>query len=268
MSIASFNLQSLRQSIAKIGRDGGRSLTASFGKKTPTGHAALDQTLGGGLAPNAVHEIIPSRPTDLAAATAFALGLVTRFTGARDWVWIGEEMTRREGGHVYGPGLKNFGLDPARLLLVAPHAIDDALKAAEDALRCAALGAVLFELWGNPKQLDLVAWRRLALAAEDTPVPLICLRHSAHEGSGSVRTRWSVAAAPSHGHIDMGGPRFALSLVLNRQIGAGGAHGSWITEWSYGERLFRPADSVDHLSLSADRPAETSKTIACDVSSA
>jgi len=257
MPVASSDLQPLRQSISKIGRDGNARPMDPVSKKMPTGHPALDHVLGGGLARDALHEVVPQSPSDLAAATGFALGLIGRLAQGRDWVWIGEEMARHEGGQAYGPGLKNFGLDPARLLLVAPRVAEDGLKAAEDALRCAALGAVLLEPWGHPKQLDLVALRRLSLAAEENTVPLIILRHGGQSLAGSLRTRWRVAAAPSQGRESVGNPRFALTLLLNRQAGAQGAGGSWTTEWSHGERLFRPTDSVDHLSASADRQAET-----------
>lgn len=258
MPVASPDLQSLRQSISKIGRDGSLRAMDPVMKKAPLGHSAMDQALGGGLARDALHEVAPQSPSDLAAATGFALGLIGRFAQERDWVWIGEEMTRHEGGRVYGPGLKNFGLDPARLLLVAPRGAEDGLKTAEDALRCAALGAVLFEPWGHPKQLDLVALRRLALAAEENTVPLIILRHGGQNLPGSLRTRWRVAAAPSEGRETMGHPRFRLTLLLNRQKGAESAGGIWTVEWSHGERLFRPADSVDHFSASFDRSIASS----------
>lgn len=258
MPVASSDLQSLRQSISKIGRDGNLRAMDPAAKTTVTGHASLDQALGGGLARDALHEVSPQSPNDLAAATGFALGLIGRFAQERDWVWIGEEMTRHEGGRVYGPGLKNFGIDPARLLLVAPRGAEDGLKAAEDALRCAALGAVLFEPWRHPKQLDLVALRRLTLAAEESRVPLIILRHGGQNLPGSLRTRWRVAAAPSEGRETMGHPRFTLTLLLNRQKGAKSASGIWTVEWSHGERLFRPADSVDHFSASIDRSIASS----------
>ena len=258
MPLASSDLQSLRQSISKIGRDGSLRAMDPVTKKVPTGHGAIDQTLGGGLARDGLHEIAPHSPSDLAAATGFALGLIGRLAQGRDWVWIGEDMTRHEGGQAYGPGLKNFGLDPTRLLLVAPRVANDGLKAAEDALRCAALGAVLFEPWGHPKQLDLVALRRLALAAEENTVPLIILRHGGQNLPGSLRTRWHVTATPSEGRERVGHPRFRLTLLLNRQKGAESAGGIWTTEWSHGERLFRPADSVDHFSASIDRSMASS----------
>ncbi|MEY4091337.1 MAG: hypothetical protein RLZZ496_519, partial [Pseudomonadota bacterium] len=98
MPIASSDLQSLRQSISKIGRDGSARPMDPVSKKMPTGHPAIDQALGGGLGRDALHEVVPQSPSDLAAATGFALGLIGRLAQGRDWVWIGEEMTRHEGG--------------------------------------------------------------------------------------------------------------------------------------------------------------------------
>ena len=43
---------------------------------------------------------------------------------------------------------------------------DRALRTAADALACDALGAVVLEVWGDVRQLDLVASRKLTLAAQ------------------------------------------------------------------------------------------------------
>ena len=49
-------------------------------KKAPLGHPAIDQVLGGGLARDGLHEVAPQSPSDLAAATGFALGLIEGLT--------------------------------------------------------------------------------------------------------------------------------------------------------------------------------------------
>ncbi len=258
MRPASSTLHSLRQSIALIGRDGARHENGRSQERVQTGYEAVDQALGGGLMRGALHEILPQKPNDLAAATGFCLGLVARSTGARDWIWIREDQTLREAGQPYGPGLVGFGLDPARLLLVATRNTQDALKAAEDALHCHALGAVLFEPWGDPKSLDLTTTRRLTLASEDSSVPLIILRSGGRSASGTARTRWIVTSKMSASVEEPGIPRWSIDLVLNRQSGARGGVRTWVMEWRYDECLFRPTDSVGHLSASINGPTETS----------
>jgi protein ImuA len=170
-------------------------------------------------------------------------------------------MVDREKGRPYGPGLTGFGLDPRQTIHVVTHDIDDMLKATEDSLRCGALGAVLCEPWGEAKSLDLTATRRLTLAAEMSGVPLIMLRRGHGDMPTAARTRWRIAPAPSaHANTTTTGPghaHFSVSLVLNRQRDAAAPQGFWIMEWSHGERIFRSADHVGDLSLSADRPPDT-----------
>lgn len=258
---ASPTLHSLRQTLAAIGRDGARRDEGQSRKRVLTGHSDIDAILGNGLISGALHEILPQKPGDLAAATGFALGLVRRLAGPGDWIWIREDQTTREAGKPYGPGLKGFGLDPARLLLVTTRDTQDALKAAEDALRCNALGAVLLEPWGDPKALDLTATRRLTLAAEDSGVPLILLRSGGKNASGAARTRWVTTAIANEPGEGTGRARWSVALVLNRQSGAGGPGGTYSVEWSHDERFFRPADSVGHFSPSADGSAEAAGAI-------
>ena len=259
MSVSRESLKALRQSIAVIGRDGARHMGGAEAGRVPLGHPEVDHALGGGLMRAASHDVMPATPRDAAAATGFALGLVSRLAEASAWVWIRQDMAGRESGEPYGPGLAAFGLDPSRLVLVSTPDAREALRAAEESLRCAALGAVLFEPWGDPKPLDLTATRRLSLAAEQSGVTLLTLRSGGHGPLGSSRTRWDIAAAPSFG--EMGGgpglPAFAAHLVLNRQTGAGGPGGIWNMEWTHGDNIFRPAHSRPLLSPSGDRPIAT-----------
>ena len=253
MPSASPILHSLRQSIAKIGRDGTRVMSTQEDNRASLGHEKIDAALGGGLMRGALHEVCPCSPLDHAAATGFALALIACLADKRDWIWIRQGMAEREKGRPYGPGLKGFGLDPFKLLDVTTRDTQEALKAAEESLRCAALGAALCEPWGETKALDLTATRRLTLAAETSGVPLILLGDSHRELSTAARTKWSIAAVPSASAFGPGAPRFSVELVLNRQSQAQLREGIWMTEWCHGERVFKPADSVGDLSLSRDR---------------
>lgn len=257
MPSASPILHSLRQSIAKIGRDGTRVLSSVRDERARLGHEGIDAALGGGLMRGAVHEVLPASPLDHAAAAGFALALIACLAGKRDWIWIRQVMAEREKGRPYGPGLRSFGLDPQKLLDVTARDTQDALKAAEESLRCAALGAALCEPWGETKALDLTATRRLTLAAEASGVPLILLGDSHRDLSTAARTKWRIAAAPSASAFGPGSPRFSVDLVLNRQGQAQMREAHWMTEWCHGEHIFKPADSVGDLSLSRDGPDQT-----------
>lgn len=262
-------LPALRDRVAAIGADGrARALEAPGGAPVvPLGHAGADRMLGGGLRRGAVHEVRPAAAGDAAAATGFALACAARFSRAgglpRPWLWVRQDLAGRETGEPYGPGLAAFGLDPGALMIVAVADARDVLRAAEEGLRCRALGLVMVEPWGDPKALDLTAARRLALTAEASGVPALMLRTGAHAGPPGAATRWSVAAAPSRplpslGRLSgLGRPAFAAALERLRQPGCIGEGGSWTMEWDPDEHLLRDpvAPARARPAASADGPA-------------
>ena len=67
----------------------------------------------------------------------------------------------------------------------------------EEGLRCAALSAVIGELWGDPRALDFTATRRLAVAAERSGVPCWLVRLGGTANLSGARMRWRIASAPS-----------------------------------------------------------------------
>lgn len=253
-------LSALRRRIAAIGADGQSRALAETAPRLPLGHPGADRALGGGLATGALHEMRPAEPGDMAAATGFALAVAARLCRrgaeartphARSWLWIRQDLAGRETGEPYGPGLAAFGVDPARLVLVAAADAREALRAAEEGLRCAPLGCVLLEPWGSAKALDLTAMRRLALAAEASGVTLLMLRTGTHDaaaadGPGGAMTRWSIAAAPSRpaqalGALPaLGRPAFVTTLLRNRQTGRLGDDGRWTLEWIPDEHSLAP----------------------------
>src|SRR5581483_3096644 len=128
----------------------------------------IDHALGGGLPCGALHELAPATAIHFGAARGFAVTLTARASAGRGEVlWIASDFATREGGGLYGPGLDLFGLASARLLLLRVPRSIDVLWAMEEALRCRALACVIAELTDEGEAADLVATRRLALAARD-----------------------------------------------------------------------------------------------------
>ena len=204
----------------------------------PLGIAAIDDTLGGGLARGALHEIAAASEAHLAAATGFALGLIAP---ARARVcWIAEDMALAESGALYGPGLDAFGLAPERLLTVAAARPRDLLWAMEEALHCRAVRAVIGEL--RDSATDMVALRRLSLTAAENGALVLLLRAAPTDGASTAATRWVVGAAPNNG--------FAAQLVRNRR----GPAGSWILEWSDSDERFILAPAQPVAAPALDRP--------------
>ena len=204
-----------------------------------SGVASLDAALGGGLSRGRVHEIYAAQESDAATITGFA---VTAATGMaeekRHILWLRSRRSLGRGGILQANGWAELGGVPGTgLLAIVPDTIT-LLRAATDALRCGALGAVVAEDWGRMRELDFTASRRLALAAEKSGVPLVLLRLDADPVNSAAQTRWQVAAAPSQalpGNAP-GQPTFDLELLRQR---SGPSGLSWRLEWDRDRRKFR-----------------------------
>ncbi len=212
----------------------------------PLGIAAIDATLGGGLARGALHEIAASSEAHLAAATGFVLGLAAC---SRHLLWVAEDMALTESGAPYGPGLDLFKRAPNRLLTVAVSHRRDLMWAMEEALHCRAIGAVIGEL--RHGALDPVAVRRLSLAAATSGALALLLRAQPVHDTSTAATRWIVDAAPSSPDYGPGQPRLLTHLIRNRR----GPTGSWILEWSNNDARFILATHAQPVAAPAlDRP--------------
>jgi protein ImuA len=210
-------------------------------KRVPLGHADADATLQGGLAVAAVHEVFAEAGRQSAAATGFIAGLAGRVTARRPLVWVRQDFTEVESGAVSMSGLAELGLDPRLLVTVRAADVDTALRTAADALACDAVGVMVLEVWGEARQLDLVASRKLTLAAQASGVTGLLLRVAAEPLPSTAETRWIVRAAhspPASLGSAWGAPVFDAQLVRNRH----GPVGRWIMEWKCDECLFeKPA---------------------------
>lgn len=250
-------LAALRSAIERIGKDGSTAPLAPLAP--PSARAALgldeaDKALGGGLKRGAFHALRPQRPGEEPAATGFALACALRLAAERPLLWVRQAMAEREYGLPYGPGLMGFGLDPARLVCVEAADARAVLKAAEEGLRCKALGAVLIEPWGAPKAVDLVALRRLVLAAEASGVSALFLRSGGPEIADPGATRWAVGAHRSASAFGPGLPAFRVTLERGGHAG----QVEFVMEWSCEQRVFRrAAHSGARVPLSTDGPVET-----------
>jgi len=268
-------LSFLRARIARIAADG--TLAPRFGGVFPRGQAfgvatILDKILPQGLAAGALHEIVAARPHDAAAATGFTLALAARFLGeapARSaLIWIVEAMAGRETGEPYGPGLRLYGLDPARLVLVHPQTPQETFWAIEEALKCRAAGVVVGEIWRAAKAYDLTASRRLLLAAQKQRRPglLLAAGLAGHAGelSSGATTRFEVRGALSP-HLPSAGARLPLPgltafAVRIAKARAGPAFAIpdkdmfWPVLWDPAKASFRDAISLPQPAFSRHRP--------------
>ena len=133
-------------------------------------------------------ELFAASPRD-GGATGFLLAQLPR---GKPLLWVQERMAILEAGRLYPPGL---GI--AELIHVEARDARAALWAMEEGLRCSGLGAVIGEIWGDPKALDFTATRRLAVAAERNGVAAWLVRLGGFANLSGARMRWRVASAPS-----------------------------------------------------------------------
>jgi protein ImuA len=118
--------------------------------------------------------------------------LLAQLATDKPLLWVQDRMAILEAGRVHPPGLPT-----QNLIHVEARDARDALWAMEEGLRCAGLSAVIGELWGDPRALDLTATRRLAVAAERFGVAAFLIRLGGHANLSGARMRWRVASAPS-----------------------------------------------------------------------
>jgi len=241
------DLARLRTSLAKAGLE-----QHDRHARVPLGHEPADTCLKGGLQRGACHEVF-AHPGHETAATGFTAGLCARLAVRKPILWIRQDYCALEFGELAATGLLELGIDPSRMLLLRVAHAEDALRAASDALTCKELGAVVIELSGEPKILDLTASRRLTLASAQTNVAALLLRFAAQPDASSAETRWVIRGVPSPREESWGQPIFEAELVRNRH----GSTGRWVMEWSCDDGLFREtaADRGAVVSAPFDRPA-------------
>jgi protein ImuA len=246
-------IETLRRQIAQAA-----SFSARAGETAPFGIADVDVCLNGGLVRGALHEIAAADHRSIPAALGFLLALSSP-------VYRGSiEAKARQRGHMlwplakqdhafgmpYAPGLRFFGLDPARILFVRCASARDCLWTMEEGLR---LGGIAAVIGTRVKSMDLTASRRLQLAAEQANTPVLLLRNYHDNAPSAAATRWRVAPAPSardtYGFY--GQARFHVALDYAR----GGKRGEWVMEWNHEAHSLRLSSALGDRVAGEDRAA-------------
>jgi hypothetical protein len=141
----------------------------------PTGHAALDAELPGGGWPSGTLSEVLHEGQGIGEVTFLAGALVRASADNRLLAWINPPHLP------YAPALAQAGLILDRCLVVRPANREDALWAAEQALKSGACGAVM--LWleeGTTRRQDEYAWlRRLQMSAESGRAMAVLFRSMA-----------------------------------------------------------------------------------------
>src|SRR5438094_4556932 len=176
----------------RLGRPGDVRLGTAQGepiRQLPTGLAALDRALGGGLPRGRVTELAGQRST---GRTGVACAIVARATQAGEtiaWIDVDDALEPET--------VAAAGVVLARLLWVRPRGVPDALRAAEILLGAGGFGLVLLDV--DPVNASARAWPRLARAAERTRSGLLVVAPRRAAGTfaavglelGARRVRWT-----------------------------------------------------------------------------
>lgn len=150
-------------------------VASAAGVALATGHAALDAQLpGGGWPVGALCEILQAQ-SGLCEWRLLLPALLAVCTPAQRLVLVGAPFVP------FGPGLSAHGLQPRALLWVKADALAECLWAAEQALRCAGVAALL--VWLPKARSDHL--RRLHMAAHEHAKLLFVMRPAAAQDESS-----------------------------------------------------------------------------------
>lgn len=228
-----------------------------------TGIERLDTALGGGLPKAALSEIHGLETRDAGAVAGFALSLVSLVLKEREGLpilWVGTTEIFHEAGFPYARGLAGlFGIGPEQLLFSEAPKLVDALWIAEEAARMTAFAAVIVEIRGSPRLLDLTATRRLHARAQNAARPVLLLRQAGAAEPTAAPVRLIVSAAPAASRATVAGPlagsigRPAFKLDIGKSRTA--LPGQFTLEWNPNEHAFaeRTEDPVAVVPASARR---------------
>lgn len=171
----------------------------------------------------AVHEFITGTMEDASASAAFItalLGPLLQTGGVLCWIGSGQL--------VFPSALKQFGINPDRIIFIDTNRKKDIAWTIEEALQCEALTAVVAE-WSD---MNFVESRRLQLAVEKSQVTGCIIRRNPKQfNTTAAVSRWRISPLASMA-IDnlpgLGFSRWNIELLKVRN----GKPGNWIFEWA------------------------------------
>jgi protein ImuA len=199
--------------------------------------------LSGGL----VQEVFTDERRNGGAALGFALaqarGLLNGQRLAVIYLQLADDAQKL--GLPYGPGLRSFGFDPDALVLVRPADIKELLWAAEEAIACRAVAAVVADIGGHHKQMDFTVSRRLSLRAAATGGSIFMLRYGQAREASAAHLRWRLSPSKSGmRRFDSKAPgshRWQVQLEKGALIRN---QSEWLLEWTENGFATRPIQNA------------------------
>lgn len=232
----------------------------------PLGADAFDTQMSGGLPWRGLTEMHAPAARDMGTLSGFVAALFARndaigacessshSEGQAPVLWVIQSHVLGETGLPHGHGLAAMGFDPARLRLVVPTKLDDALWVCEEAAATPGLAGVVLDIRTPKSGPGLRETRRLHMRAMQSRVPLFLLRQGGGAYASAAPVRLTVEPAPSRNPVlfaaspmetecpgGIGPPGFAVTIAKNKAGPAGNTH---ILHWNSHERVFFTADTA------------------------
>jgi len=205
----------------------GGDLESALQPVVPTGHASLDAQLPGGGWPQSTLTEVLHESVGIGEVSFLAGALARAAQGQRLIAWVNPPHLP------YAPSLAQSGLVPESCLVIRPACRQDALWAAEQALKSGACGAVL--LWME-RFAEEYAWlRRLQTAAQAGRAMAVLFRSTlAEKHSTPAHLRVVVGAGAGHLMIRIPkrrGPPLVQEISLHHtstgELTCSGSHSSF-----------------------------------------
>ncbi len=204
MGLAKPDIDALRAKIAALEKRPPLAEAAAFAARGKgrsgadnDGQPALAELLA--VPAGVLHEVFVDEQRQSGAALGFALGLARGLLqGERQAVlYLQLAEQAQELGVPYGIGLKQFGLDPERLVIGRVGTLAELLWAMEEAIACRAVAGVVADIAGAPKALDFTVSRRLSLRAAAAGTSAFLIRYGREREASAAKLRWRVASTLS-----------------------------------------------------------------------
>jgi protein ImuA len=186
----------------------------------------------------AIHEFLTAKREDTAATVGFIGGILSALLGKKGAaMWISCSRT------LFPPALKNFGIDPERLIFIDLKNESDVIWAMDEALKCGALSAVV----GEVQKISFTESRRLQLAVEKSNVSGFIVRKDFRKlDTTACVSRWRISSLPSE-RIDelpgVGIPTWKVELLRIRN----GRPNVWNIQFKNGR--FKPVEELSNVPI-------------------
>ena len=200
----------------------------------------------------AIHEFFTTGNEDGTASFGFIAGIMSSLMqcGAPS-VWVSASPL------IFPPALKQFDLDPHKIIFIQAKKSKDILWTIEEALKCDSVCTVVGEIG----EINLFESRRLQLAVEESRVTGFMVRKNPKNLATSFVTRWKIKPLHSEtasGIPGIGFPKWNVELLKVRN----GKPGKWEMIWRDGrfELGQERRRTTDHGPLEERRQEERRQT--------